>query len=134
MIKTIPISSGVTLRCHTDLRFKQGALSIQMVRPMQESEAAMNALLPAIWLRGTENYPDLRAITLKLDDLYGASVSALVRRIGDYQTTGLYCSFMEDRFAMDGDEILAPMIDFIKELLLRPIVEGEGLCKDFVRI
>ena len=132
MIKTISISSGVTLRCHTDHRFKQGALSIQFVRPMDEKEAAMNALLPAIWLRGTENYPNLRAITLKLDDLYGASVSALVRRIGDYQTTGLYCSFMEDRFAMDGDQILAPMVDFLKEIILHPLVENSALCHDFV--
>ena len=132
MIKTITILPGVTLRCHTDHRFKQGALSLQLVRPMDETEAAMNALLPAVWLRGAENYPDLRAITLKLDDLYGASVSALVRRIGDYQTTGLYCSFMEDRFAMDADEILAPMIGFLKELLRHPIVENGGLCGDFV--
>ena len=132
MIKTITILPGVTLRCHTDHRFKQGALSLQLVRPMDETEAAMNALLPAVWLRGTENYPDLRAITLKLDDLYGASVSALVRRIGDYQTTGLYCSFMEDRFAMDADEILAPMIGFLKELLCHPIVENGGRCGDFV--
>lgn len=132
MIETVDLLPGVTLRCHTDSRFKQGALSLQLVRPMQEKEAAMNALLPAVWLRGTRSWPDLRAITLRLDDLYGASVSALVRRIGDYQTTGLYCSFMEDRFAMEGDEILAPMADFIKELLLSPAMEGKGFRKDYV--
>ena len=132
MIETISLLPGVTLRCHADHRFKQGALSIQLVRPMCSEEAAMNALLPAVWLRGTQDHSDLRAITLRLDDLYGASVSALVRRIGDYQTTGLYCSFMEDRFAMDGDEILAPMVDFIKELLLCPVLEGDALCREFV--
>ena len=92
----------------------------------------MNALLPAVWLRGTVKHPDLRSITLRLDDLYGASVSALVRRIGDYQTTGLYCGFMEDRFAMDGDEILVPMIAFLRELLLEPVLEDGGFCREFV--
>ena len=132
MIETIHLLPGITLRCHTDSRFKQGALSLQLVRPMREKEAAMNALLPAIWLRGTRQHPDLRAITLHLDDLYGASVGTLVRRIGDYQTTGLYCSFMEDRFAMDGDQILRPMVDFLRELLLCPAMESKGFRRDFV--
>ena len=125
MNQTLSLGPGIRLRCIPDSRFKQGCLSLQLVRPMCAEEAAMNALLPAILLRGTVNYPDLRAITLRLDDLYGASVSALVRRIGDYQTTGLYCSFMEDRFAMEGDEILAPMVGFLKELLLCPLMSRE---------
>jgi predicted Zn-dependent peptidase len=99
---------------------------------MAAEEAAMNALLPAVLLRGTKQYPDLRAITLHLDDLYGASVSALVRRIGDYQTTGLYCGFMEDRYAMDGDEILAKMADFLRQLLLEPVMEDGGFSAEFV--
>ena len=132
MIQVFKLFPGVTLRYFADSRFKQGCLSFQLVRPMASAEAAMNALLPAVLLRGTEKYPDLQAITRHLDDLYGASVSALVRRIGDYQTTGLYCSFMEDRYAMDGDAILAPMVDFLRQLLLEPVLEENGFCKEFV--
>jgi len=132
MIQVFELSPGVTLRFFSDSRFKQGCLSFQLVRPMAAEEAAMNALLPAVLLRGTQQYDDLRAITLHLDDLYGASVSALVRRIGDYQTTGLYCAFMEDRYAMDADEILAPMVDFLRQLLLEPVTEGDGFSGEFV--
>ena len=88
-MEPICLRGGIQFYSYRDTRFKQGALSIQFVRPMQKREAALNALLPAVLLRGTKNYPDLRAITLHLDDLYGAAVSALVRRVGDYQTTGL---------------------------------------------
>jgi len=132
MIQKFELFPGVTLRFFADSRFKQGCLSFQLVRPMASDEAAMNALLPAVLLRGTEQYPDLRAITLHLDDLYGASTSALVRRIGDYQTTGLYCGFMEDRYAMDGDAILAPMVDFLRQLLLEPVLEDGGFSAEFV--
>lgn len=132
MIQSFELFPGVTLRFFADSRFKQGCLSFQLVRPMATEEVAMNALLPAVLLRGTQKYPDLRAITLHLDDLYGASVSALVRRIGDYQTTGLYCSFMEDCYAMDGDEILAPMVEFLRQLLLEPVLEDGGFCEEFV--
>ena len=123
MYQTLQITPGVTLRCIRDSRFKQGALSIQFLRRMDPAEAAYNALLPAVLLRGCRQYPDIRRITQRLDDLYGASVGTLVRRIGDYQTTGFYCGFMEDRFALEGDEILSPMIHFLGQLLLEPIVE-----------
>ncbi len=132
MIQTFELFPHVQLRCFQDNRFKHGCLSVQFVRLMKQEEAACNALIPAVLLRGTEIHRDLRDITLKLDDLYGASVSALVRRIGDYQTTGFYCSFIEDRFALSGDEILAPMVEFLEELLLQPVMEDGGFSKEFV--
>ena len=133
MIKTLTLHPGVTLRCLRDDRFKQSCLSLQLVRPMCREEAAMNALLPAVLLRGCRQYPDLRSITLRLDDLYGASVSALVRRIGDYQTTGLFCAFMEDRFALEGDRILAPMMELLGQLFLDPVTENGVFSEDFIR-
>ena len=132
MIETLVLHPGVTLRCFRDSRFKHSCLSIQLVRPMRREEAALNAILPAVLLRGCRNYPDLRVITLRLDDLYGASVSALVRRIGDYQTTGLYCSFMDERYALDGDTILAPVIDLLRQLLLDPVTENGHFSAEIV--
>lgn len=132
MIQTIELSPGVTLRCFPAERFKQGCLSLQFLRPMRTEEAALNAIIPAVLLRGTQKRPDLRAITLHLDDLYGASVCALVRRIGDYQTVGLYCGFIEDRYAMSGDRVLEPMLDFLGELLLESVTEGAQFSREFV--
>ncbi len=132
MYQTLEILPGVTLRCRKATRFKQGALSIQFLRPMASGEAALNALLPAVLLRGCEGYPDLKCITEHLDDLYGASIGTLVRHIGDCQTTGLYCGFIEDRFALPGDAILAPMAEFISKLLFSPILEDGGFCREFV--
>ena len=131
-MEPMKLPGGIEFYSFRDTRFKQGALSIQFIRPMKKEEAALNALLPAVLLRGCKDCPDLRTITLRLDDLYGASVSALVRRVGDYQTTGLYCNFMEDRFALDGDAILAPMLEFIGQLLLEPVTENGVFSREFV--
>ncbi len=132
MIKTIRLQQNITLRCYTDRRFKQGSLSIQFIRKMTREEAALNALLPAVLLRGSQNSPDMRQIIRRLDDLYGASVGALVRRIGDYQTTGFSCSFIDDRFAMAGDSVLAPMVEFVGELLLQPVLENGMFSREYV--
>lgn len=132
MMQTTTIAPGVTLRCCRDTRFKQGGFSFQLVRPMCKAEAAKNALLPAVLLRGTNRWPDLRSVTQRLDELYGGAVSPLVRRVGDYQTTGLYCGFMDDRFALPGDRVLAPMLRFLEEILLDFPTEGEGFLPAFV--
>ena len=132
MIETISLLPGITLRVCRDTRFKQGCLSFQLVRQMKAEEAALNALLPSVLLRGTRNCPDLRSITEHLDELYGASVSPLVRRIGDYQTTGLYCGFMDDRFALPGDQVLRPMLAFLEELLLDSPLEAGAFLSAFV--
>ena len=132
MIRSMELFPGITLRCSPDQRFKQGCLSIQLVRPMCQEEAGRNALLPAILLRGCESAPDIRSITNRLDTLYGASVSTLVRRVGDYQTTGLYARFLEDRFAMDGEQVLAPMAAFLGELLRCPVLENGAFRRDYL--
>ena len=132
MIHITEIFPGITLHHFPDNRFKQSCLSLQLVRLASKEESAMNALIPAILLRGCQSAPDIRSITLRLDDLYGASIGALVRRIGDYQTTGLYCNFIGDRYTMEEDGLLAPMADFLKDLLLHPLTENGGFRKDFV--
>jgi predicted Zn-dependent peptidase len=100
---------------------------------MCREEASLNALLPAVLLRGCASTPDLRAITLRLDDLYGASVGALVRRVGDLQTTGFYCNFIADRYTMGGEALLEPMVAFLGELLLDPVTEKGIFRRDFVQ-
>ena len=132
MIESIELLPGITLRCFRDNRFKQGCMSLQLIRPMDSRECAMNALVSAVLLRGTRQHPDLRAITQRLDELYGAAVSTLVRRVGDYQTVGMYCAFMEDRFAMEGDAVLEPMISFLRELLMDSPLEEGGFLASFV--
>lgn len=132
MIQAIALRPGVTLRYQLDRRFKNSALSIQLLRPMCQEEAALNALLSAVLLRGTEQSPDLQAITQRLDQLYGASIGALVRRVGNIQTTGFYLSFLEDRFALPGDRVLEPMLRFLEEILLHPKLEHNLLCPEFV--
>ena len=132
MTEIMELFPGITLRCFRDSRFKQGCLSLQFVRVMDKEESAMNALIPNVLLRGTNAHPDLRAVTQRLDELYGAAVSPVVRRIGDYQTLGLYCGFMDDRFALPGEAVLEPMLAFLKELLLDSPLEDGGFLPEFV--
>lgn len=132
MIETVRLPGDITLYACRDTRFKQGCLSIQFLLPLDRKEAALNALIPAVLLRGSEAYPDIPAITAGLDALYGSGIGALARKYRTCYGTGFYLSFLEDRFAMDGDRILFPLLDMAEDLLLHPLTEGDALRRDFV--
>ena len=132
MITHTQLLPGVTLHCKTDRRFKQNTLSMVFVRPTCDEEAGLNALLPAVLLRGCKDYPDMRQVILKLDDLYGAGVTSAVRITGDYQSTGIACSFIDDRFALPGDTVLKPMTEFLYKLLREPHMEKGVFSREYV--
>ena len=80
-------------------KFKTGCFSVNLLRPMRREEASANALIPSILLRGSERWPDIRAISARLDELYGASVGTLVRKKGEMQMTGFFADYIEDALA-----------------------------------
>ena len=132
MIQTKEILPGITLRCCRDTRFKQGCMSFQFLRQMDAGEAHLNALLPSVMLRATLPHPDLRSISQHLDSLYGVTLGALVRRIGDYQTVGFYLNFMDDRFALPGESVLDGVLAFLEEVLTQSPLENGGFLEVLV--
>ena len=132
MDQTFELLPGVRLRAEQTTRFKTGCFSFSMLRPLRREEAAQNALLANVLMRGTRVHPDLRSISRMLDTLYGASAGPLVRKNGEIQTCGFFMSFIEDRFALEGGPVLEAMIAFLGELLEKPLVEDGGFLPDVV--
>lgn len=122
MIERIEILPEVFLTSVQTDKFKTGCFSINFLRPICKEEASRNALLPSVLLRGSKAHPDIRAISARLDELYGASVGTLVRKKGEMQFTGFYADFVED--ALAGEEVFRPVLDFTAELLLEPALEN----------
>ena len=132
MIETIRFPGDVTLHVCRDTRFKQGCLSVQFLLPLCRQDAALNALVPSVLLRGSRSLPDLRAVTAALDELYGSSIGALARKFRTCYGTGFCLSFLEDRFALPGEQVLFPLLELTEDLLLRPAGSGSGFRPDYV--
>ena len=103
-------------------KFKTGCFSLNLLRPMKKEEAAANALIPSVLLRGSETCPDIASISAKLDELYGASVGTLVRKKGEVQLVGFYCDYVQDEYV--DEPVFAPLMAFLAELLLNPRLEN----------
>lgn len=131
LTERLELLPGVWLNLfHTD-RFKTGCFSFNLLCPLTADDAAPNALIPSVLLRGCRSYPDMEKISHRLDELYGATVGTLVRKKGEVQTVGLYADFLEDRYA-ENEPVFAQMMDFIRELLFEPCGAPEGFIQEFV--
>ena len=127
----IAIMPGVSLHMVQTERFKTGCFSINLLRPLAMEDAAPNALIPSVLLRGCRDYPDMRAISQRLDELYGASAGTLIRKKGEVQTVGLYLDFLEDRYA-GGEPVFTQMLDFLRQLLFSPCQANGGFLDAYV--
>ena len=105
----IQLGDGVCLTYLPARKFKTGLLSAQFVTPLRKETAAACAVLPAILRRGTVQYPDLGALSARLDRLYGASVDYTVRKMGENQCIGFVASFIDDSFIPGGEHLLEPV-------------------------
>lgn len=123
MPKRLQILDNVWLTAVQCDKFKTGCFSVNVLRPLRREEAAVNALIPSILLGGTQQHPDIRSISIRLDELFGASVGTLVRKKGEAQAFGLYADFVEDSLA--GEPVFSPLASFLSELLFSPVM-NEG--------
>ena len=129
MTTNITIAPGVILRAMQTDKFKTACFSVNFLRPHTAEKAALDALLPSVLLRATEQYPDIQRISTRLDELYGASFGSLVRRKGEVKLVGFYADFIEDDFLPEGESIFAPVIDFLREVLYHPLMEDGVFCE-----
>ncbi len=116
------ILPGVYLTAVQSDKFKTGCFSLNLLRPIKKEEAAANALIPSVLLRGSESCPDIASISAKLDELYGASIGTLIRKKGEVQLVGFYCDYVQDEYV--DEPVFAPVMAFLAELLLHPRLEN----------
>ena len=131
LTERIQLMPGVFLNMFQTDRFKTGCFSFNLLQPLTLEDAAPNALLPSVLLRGCRKYPDMQAISHRLDHLYGATVGTLVRKKGEVQSVGLYMDFLEDRYA-EGEPIFSQMTDFLGQLLFEPCGAPDGFVEEYV--
>ena len=126
------LADGVYLTYLPARKFKTSLLSAQFVTPLAEETASAYALLPAVLRRGTVTYPDMGALSARLDKLYGARIDYTVRKKGESQCVGFVASFIDDSFAPGGEKLLEPVADLLGELFLDPVTRNGRFLAEYV--
>ena len=113
-------------------RFRTNYLSLNILRPLRQKEAAMNALLPDVLLRGCKICPDMREISTWLDQRYGAGVQATVRKKGEVQAVGFFFDYVSERYAAPEEDLTGDMCALLGSFLLDPVLEDGTFRSDYV--
>ncbi len=113
------IADQVRLVSEQTSRFKTGRISVSAALPMDENTAA-NSLLVYLLKRSCKEYPDFSVLNGKLDELYGAAVSAGVSKIGESQVLTLSVTCLDDRFALTDESIVEQCAQLLASLIFSP--------------
>ena len=126
------ILPGVWLSHLRAEQFKTACLSLNLLTQLQRETAAMNALIPFVLRRGCTRYPDMESLAARMDELYGAAIEPVVRRVGEIQCLGFYASIPEDAFLPGRQPVLRETVGLLAELLLAPSTRGGLLLPAYV--
>ena len=128
----VRLQPGVQLTAVHTNKFKSSYLSVCFLAALDEQSAAANALLPQVLRRGCRRCPDMQSIAAQLDELYGGVIEPLVTKKGETQCVGFAASFLDDAYALNGEDILLPAARLLGELLLDPATENGVFRADYV--
>ena len=130
--KRTQLFPGVWLRTvHTD-KFRSAYLSLTLMTQLNRENASANALLPRVLRRGTMVHPDMESLSAALDELYGGAVEPVVRKKGESQCVGFLASFLDNAYALNGEDILSGAAELLGEMLLNPLTRDGVFDPDYV--
>lgn len=126
-----PIGEGMELCVTRADGFRTACVTATFRLPLGD-EAALFALLPGVLTHSCEKYPSMAALEKKLALLYGAEITDSVTKSGEDQVIAVGVSCIDDRFALDGEPIVASCAELLMELLFRPLLKDGAFDPDTV--
>ncbi len=119
------IADGIRLNIIETDKFKTNYLSVNFLTPLSKKTASFIALLPAVLKRGTINYPDMAALNRRFDMLYSTNIGTRCFKRGETHIFGFSANMLDNRFALDGTDILSETLSLMSEIIFSPfLVDG----------
>ena len=117
------ICDGVNFSNIKDTRFKTGRISITAFLPLEKESVSKNAILPFLLSKTCKQYPALKSLNDRLEDLYGVSVGAEVSKLGETQVLSLSASFLDDEYSLGKESISGGTTDLLCKMFFEPVLE-----------
>ncbi len=118
------VADGVTFLSIKDDRFTTARITVNLYAPLCEETAGTYAMLPFMLRRGSRRFADTTAFHRALDRLYGAVIDGSVSASGETQILTMSMSCIDDRFALQNEEVAASCASLLLETLFDPPLEN----------
>lgn len=128
------IKEGISLHQIETSKFKTNLLSVFITTPLSRENITLDAMIPAVLRRGSENMKTQEEISKNLEEMYGASFDCGIEKTGDNHVIKFYMETINDDFLPQKEDILQNGISKILEITLNPLVENGGFKEEYVNV
>lgn len=128
------LGDGIYFSQVNDKKFTGNRLSVSFMLPLEAAEASARAVVPFILRMGNKNCPDFTALNRKLALLYGAQLFGDVTKFGATQIMNISLKGLDDRFALGGEKMVSELSTLLCDLVLEPLLEGDGFSKNYTAL
>ncbi len=125
-IKRSEICRGVNFTYIPEKKFKTTRLSFSMFTPLSEENVSKNAVLSSLLAHSCKKYPSLFDVSLRLEELYGASISPSLEKLGETQVITLAARSINNNFVPNSENNILNVADLLCEMIFEPDVENES--------
>ncbi len=129
--KKIHEKNGMSFFYIHSKKFKTINLDVIFATGLKKRKATCNALIPYILKRGCKDYPTQQELALRLEELYGMSLSFSVGKKGENQLMRFHAGFVSDRFTADNTRLFDEAGSLLLEVLTEPVLSSGGFKKDY---
>ena len=121
------VGRGIHFSRITDPKFKHNRLTVSFVLPLDRDRASDNAAAPFILRMGSSALPDFSYLNARLQELYGAALDAGVSKFGGYQVMEVSIRFLDNRYALEGEDLTADCAGLLAGIVLSPKLDESDL-------
>ncbi|MGZ4121772.1 MAG: EF-P 5-aminopentanol modification-associated protein YfmF [Tumebacillaceae bacterium] len=116
---------GIHVHVLSTQKYKMNTIVATLTQELREETATGLALLPYVLVRGSENYPTPEKLQLALDDLYGASLYAVIDKKGERQLVDFTMTVPNEKFLSTDEPLFGKALDILASVMTRPLtVDG----------
>lgn len=118
------IGDGVFFSTVATDKFRTSRISVNLITELKRDTVTANALVSFLLRKGCAMCPDFTALNLRLDSLYGAVLDTDVKKLGDCQVINISGVCIDDRFALDGENIRSQLARLMCSIITEPVMEN----------
>lgn len=120
----VELTNGVRFTYVNTEKGKSDSLYAALRIPLSDESYTKISIISEILERGTQKFPDTRAISRECEDNYGTILHIVPRKTNNEVLLCFCVTFLRNEYAFDGEDIFTRAVKLLSETIFRPYLEN----------
>ncbi|QQE80351.1 EF-P 5-aminopentanol modification-associated protein YfmF [Alicyclobacillus sp. SO9] len=106
-------------------QFKTRYISMKLARPIDRTTVTSIAMLPFLWMEGTEEYPTAKSLIRRTESMYGTNIRTSIGKRGDMHVAELHATFPNQEVVTGNAKLADEVLHLLTSVLTHPAREND---------